>query len=284
MSKKVDYIITGGDGFIAKNLINSISKKKKIYVLNKAKGNLCNKKTWKKLPRCQVLLHLAGKSYVPDSWKNHFKFIKNNINSTKNALQYCKENDAKLVFASTNIYEYSKKKKLNEKSKLNPKNPYQISKFLCEELCRYHNINFKTKILILRIFNSYGKHQAKKFLIPQLILMIKKGKIILKNPNLSRDFIYIKDLVRAINISLDKTFNFKILNIGSGKSKKIKNILKIILDEMNINKKNIKIKYLDKKYKNNLQYYANISEAKKFLNWSPEFSFTQGIKDLIKNK
>ena len=53
---------------------------------------------------------------------------------------------------------------------------------------------------------------------------------------------------------------------------------------MNINKKDIKIKYLDKKYKNNLQYYANISEAKKFLNWSPEFSFTQGIKDLIKNK
>ena len=154
---------------------------------------------------------------------------------------------------------------------------------MCEELCRYHNVNYKTKILILRIFNSYGKHQAKKFLIPQLILMINKGKIILKNPYLSRDFIYIKDLVRAINISLDKTFNFKILNIGSGKSKKIKDLLKIILDEMNINKKNIKIKYLEKN-KNNSQYYANISEAKKFLNWRPEYSFKQGINDLIKNK
>ena len=53
---------------------------------------------------------------------------------------------------------------------------------------------------------------------------------------------------------------------------------------MNINKKNIKIKYLEKKYKNNSEYYANISEAKKFLNWRPEFSFKQGINDLIKNK
>ena len=70
----INVVISGSDGFIGKYLISKFSKKKiKIIRMGKKFGDISKKSTWRKLPESDVLIHLAGKSFVPDSWKNKKK-------------------------------------------------------------------------------------------------------------------------------------------------------------------------------------------------------------------
>jgi len=274
-----DVVITGGEGFIAKNLIYKLKNAKlKIFVVKRKNGDLTLKKNWKKIPKSKCIVHLAGKSFAPDSWKDTHNFLKNNILSTQLALDYCKKYQSKLIFTSTVLYGGNYKSPLLETFEPKPQNPYHLSKYLCEQLCKFHHDNFKTKIVILRIFNPYGLEQGKRYVIPEITDMIKKNKIFLKNLIAKRDFIYIEDLIDAFLKAIKKNIKFSIKNIGSGKSYSIRQLAKIM---MNIYGKKIPIKgkklFRVNDYK---EVYASINKAKRELGWSPKYTLKEGINHL----
>ena len=228
-------IITGSNGFIAKKLIEKLQSIGEDFLpLNREDGDLsiCPLEDLiHKENDINNIFHLAARTFVPSAWNNPEEFIKENIASTLNVLNYCRVNKVPLIYMSAYIYGKQELFPIKENSRINPSNPYAQSKLLCEKICKYYADVFTLDITILRPFNVYGPDQEKHFLIPEIIEQIKKSKKIIVNSfQPKRDFVYIEDLVNALTISSKKLKGFQIYNIGSGVSVSVKEIIELLDD------------------------------------------------------
>ena len=145
-------LITGADGFIGKHLIKKLSKNKKIKIIQRNRKTLdvSKKAKWNKQSKCDILIHLAGQSFVPLSWKNPLKTNKTNVQGIRYALDYCKKNNAKIIYISSYLYGNPTKLPSSEKSKIKLLNPLARSKFKAENLCRSYSKKYGIKTIILR--------------------------------------------------------------------------------------------------------------------------------------
>ena len=188
----IDFIVTGSNGFLGKELIKQIKKTNlKASFLSSNDGNILNKNFWQKLPKAKNLIHLASKTSVSESWENINEFLNTNLMGTQLALDWCKKNKCKFIFASSSGC------KTNESynEQFSYSNPYILSKSFSENLIRFYVENFDLDAVIFRIFNIYGRNQTKNFLIPKIVDQIKNEKIIrIENLSPKRDFINVKDV------------------------------------------------------------------------------------------
>lgn len=275
----MSILITGANGFIGKNLKIFLRKKNiKFNLVGKKFGDLSLKKSWNKIPKAKVLIHLASPTVVDKSINKPERYINNVLKINSNAVNYCIKNNAKLIFPSSVVYGMQKKKILTEKTKPKPNNPYIKAKFLTEKLIKKKSTKNNFCYTILRIFNVYGKYQKKDFIIPYLISGLKKN-ISLKNTGSSRDFIYIDDVLSAFTKAIKYKKNIT-LNIGSGKSYKVIDLIKLI---NHISYKKVQFKSKEIYFNHEaISVKSNISKAKKHLNWRPIITIKEGLRKSIK--
>jgi nucleoside-diphosphate-sugar epimerase len=277
-------LITGSDGFLGKNLTFELSKLDyQVLGLNREDGDLAV------LPIDQLIsedklvdkvFHLAAKTFVPDAWENPEEFIKENISSTLNVLNFCRLRKLPLIYISAYIYGEQNSLPIREDSEVKPSNPYAQSKYLCEEICRYYVEVFSLDITIIRPFNVYGSGQSKNFLIPQIINQIKNNEELVVNSfNPKRDYIHVEDLMEAIVIASSKIQGLQIYNIGSGSSISVKGIIETIEEilgrQLGFNEKQIE--------RNNelMDVVADISRAYDILNWKPKLDIREGLTKIL---
>ena len=277
-------IITGSNGFIAKKLIEKLQSIGEDFLpLNREDGDLsiCPLEDLiHKENDINNIFHLAARTFVPSAWNNPEEFIKENIASTLNVLNYCRVNKVPLIYMSAYIYGKQELLPIKENSIINPSNPYAQSKLLCEKICKYYADVFTLDITILRPFNVYGPDQEKHFLIPEIIEQIKKSKKIIVNSfQPKRDFVYIEDLVNALTISSKKLKGFQIYNIGSGVSVSVKEIIEL-LDDLVEEPLEYEERGLERKGEM-MDVVADISAANKSLSWNPEISLKEGLKQIL---
>ena len=279
MKNKKKIIVIGAKGFIGKNFCKKYKKKFNIVEVSRQHGNLAIEKSWQNLPKAKVMIQLANLNSIEKSLSSPSLLIKNNINLLLNALTYCRKHNCKMIYLSSYVYGKNPIIPTPESQSIVGNNPYALSKIISEELINfytnYHNVNS----IILRPFNVYGYGQSKRFLISNIIsCILKKKKIKINDFNISRDYVYIDDILTAIFKSIYVKKKKLVLNIGSGKSFKIIEIIKIV--ERFVNKKLFIEK--TKQIRNPVQKTrAKISMAKKYLNWKPKFSLKNGIKQII---
>ena len=201
--KKV--LITGSEGFVGKNLIRYLKNYSfKIIKTSDHSYDLRLSESWKQFEKCDCLIHLAGKSFVPQSWQEPEKFIKNNILLITNALEYCRNNKTKLIFLSSYLYGNCKNLPTKENAPIQANNPYALTKLLSEKLCHFYKENFQLNYLILRVFNLYGPGQSNNFLLSKIIKQVQYEKFIqLESLIPKRDYVYIDDLCSAIVKSIN---------------------------------------------------------------------------------
>src|SRR5262245_55609000 len=162
-------LVTGATGFIGRHLVPQLSASgHHVVQANSQSGNVTLQSTWSRFPKVEVVIHLAGKSFVPDSWADPAAFIECNLLGTVRALDYCRANNARLIFLSSYLYGNPETLPVSETSKLVAANPYALSKKLSEEICHFYASKFDISIVILRPFNVYGPGQQDYFLIPSL--------------------------------------------------------------------------------------------------------------------
>ncbi len=263
--------ITGHTG----SLGQVVTQSKKNIQFSYFKGDIRNKKKvykWIRKKKFDVIIHLAAIVPIKVVNSNKRKAYQVNYLGTKNIVDAIKkENIRWLFFSSTSHIYQSSKKKINEKSKINPISYYGKTKYLAEQYIIKELHKSKINYCIGRIFSTTNKTQKKNYLVPDLKDKIKKTKkkIILKNLNHYRDFISMKDISKII-FNLYKK-NFKgIINIGSGQSICLKNIAKIIC----------------KKYKKKFQFIDNnkvtylVADIKK-LKKIYKFNFLKKIEQQI---
>tara|TARA_B110000438_G_scaffold301845_1_gene357817 strand:+ start:881 stop:1726 length:846 start_codon:yes stop_codon:yes gene_type:complete len=277
-------LVSGSDSFVGKHLIERLSKKRKIKLIkmNRKSGDVISKKTWDNQVVADVLIYLAGKTYVPESWQKPEEFLETNIMGATRALEYCKKNKTKMIYISSYMYGKADKLPTNENAKIKINNPLALSKATTEEICKFYSKNYGVKVIIIRPSNIYGPGQANFWLIPQILKKFKSEKILMNNLNIRRDLIYIVDFINAVTKSIYIKKKFEIINIGSGRSYSIIEIIKTI---QRISKKNILIKSKNIRRKNEiLQTKLDITKAKKILKWKPLWNLEKSLKYLILKK
>jgi len=297
LKKKI--LIVGGTGFIGYHLAKKSLKKgwqvtsissnlpKKIRYLSKVKYIICDitkKNILKKNTKStfDYIVNLAG--YVDHSQKK--KTYKSHYLGCKNLTSIFIKKRPKAFVQIGSCVEYGNlKSPQKENYKFKPRlirSIYGKAKLLSS----MHLLNlFKKKkfpVTILRLYLAYGPKQDVNRFLPIIINgCINNQKFPCSKGNQLRDFIHVNDVVRAIIKSLlNKNAEGKIINIGSGKPKKIKNIIKKI---KKITKGGYpeygKIKFRKDEI---LELYPSINNAKKILNWKPKINFNLGLAKTIK--
>jgi len=277
---KDKILITGSSGFIGKNLKEELLKKDfLIEAFNSAQGDIASTKL--NFQNISHVFHLAGKSFVPDSWKNPEEFDRVNIEGTKNVLEFCKENGASLTFVSSYVYGIPEKLPISEMHRLHPSNPYAQSKKRAEDFCIYYRSTYKLPVTIIRPFNIYGKHQPEYFLIPEIIKQLNDSslpEITLQDLKPKRDYLYMDDFISAIIKLFEKKLQGT-FNAGSGYSMSVQEIVDIIFK---VSDKSKPIKSTEAVRKNEIpDVVADISKLKKETDWEPKISFEEGIKRIL---
>jgi len=217
--------------------------------------------------------------------------MQTNVNSFYNLLSKAKKDKSVLVYASS-AATYGSLSSPQTIGKENPENPYGFSKYMMDKIAtRFNNDNPDMKIIGLRFFNVYGQREFFKAktssMVTQLGHQILSGKVprLFKNSSLiSRDFVYIEDVIQS-NVKACASNSNGVFNIGTGISRTFQEISDILQKEL---KTNLGTEYFPNPYKDyQMNTQADISSAKQNLGYQPRFSLEEGIKayipDILKN-
>lgn len=273
-------LVTGASGFIGTHLVPQLKLNGyQVDVRSSVDGDVALSATWEKFPtNCDVLVHLAARSFVPESWKSPSSFIKANVSGTLNALSYCHATGAQLIFLSSYLYGNPDALPIPETAILRPTNPYARSKMISEELCDYYVEYAGVNVSILRPFNVYGPDQGENFLIPSIVHQVKSKEIIeVLDLEPKRDYVFISDVVDAIIKTIGRdpaTFN-----IGSGESFSVEEVIEMI---QSVYGTTLPVKSVGVRRKDEIMdTIADISKARTELGWEPRVQLIEGIKRIL---
>jgi len=295
LTTKNKILIIGGTGFIGYHLakrslkegwkVTSVStrKPKKLRYISKVKYLICDitkKRSLKNKIKTNYNLVVNVGGYVDHS--NKKKTYDSHYLGVKNLTNIFSTNPPKSFVQIGSGGEYGKSKSPHrEITKGKPLSIYYKAKLLSS----FHLIKLFKKnnfpSTVLRLYQVYGPKQDLNRFIPIIInSCIKNKKFPCSDGKQFRDFIFIDDLIDAIIKSLkNKKARGQILNIGSGKPIKIKNIIEYINNKI---AKGYPIYGKIKLRKDeNIKTYPDIKKVKKLINWQPKVSFYSGLKKTI---
>ena len=295
-------LITGSAGFSGKYLIKYLLNKKEydIVGVDKKRSGLIEEKDIDLTKKEQLSIFL--KNYRPDiifhlagTTKSNFykEFYKNNLFTTINLLERLVENELFntniLLISSAAVYGNPKTNPVKEENSTEPINYYGSSKLAMEKIAMQFFKNYNLKINIARTFNIIGTGQPNTFVIPQIISKLNKlkkndMKQIIKMGNLDyrRDYVDIRDVVKAYWEIVENNIGGIIYNVGSGQSYSVVEIIEKIAKIMKINVK-IKKLVLPKKNGEIKEIVADIRKIKK-IGWQPEINIEQTLKRMVMEK
>jgi len=192
-------------------------------------------------------------------------------------LEIAKKLNSKFLFvSSSHVYGPPQELPIAEEHNTNPNNIYGKTKLEAEVLCHNYFQSYDLNITILRLFSVYGPNSPQHLVTNRIISqLLSSNKIKLGNLNTKRDFIYVKDVVKAIEICINNINGFNIFNVGSEKSYSASDICNYL---KNISNKNFSVQSDKSKIRKNdpKELISNCAKLKK-LNWKPEMDIQEGL-------
>ena len=173
---------------------------------------------------------------------------------------------------------------ISENDISDPPELYSITKLAAEQYAKSIAKSNKKPIVTLRLFTPYGPYMQKGRLVYEIISKsIKNNEISLTSPTISRDLVYVKDIVSLYIVASQKAkeFSGEIFNAGSGKSTTIGELLGLVMKETKSKSKVEWGSHHGADYDSEL-WQADMSKTKKLLSWKPEYTLEDGIKETIK--
>ena len=316
----MSILITGGCGFIGSNYINNLLKSEKFnnetfdYIINIDKldycsnkdnvnsndskkyifieGSICDKVLLKRIfnmYNIEYVVHFAAQTHVDNSFDNSINYTIDNILGTHQLIECCRlyGNIKKFIHISTDeVYgEISiNSEDSTEVSLLNPTNPYAATKAGAEFIVRSYYYSYNLPIIIIRCNNVYGVNQYPEKIIPKFITLLRKNKkMTIHGTGLTRrNFIYVDDVINAINIIAIKGEINNVYNIGSSDEYNVIEIATILLNNIKGPDENIEdwVEYIKDRNFNDFRYAINTNKLNN-LGWERTINFKDGIKKTI---
>jgi len=227
-----------------------------------------------------TVFHLAALTDVVESEVRRDEYWSVNVLGTENVLRIARELDAKLIFTSTAAVYGELDRAAREDLKPNPLSFYGVTKLEGERLCMRYYTRYGVEVVVLRIFNVFGE-RARSGVVKIFLERARKGEplIIYGDGEAIRDFIYVEDVVDAlIKAALSKRVSGEILNIGSGKPIRVRDLAKIVAEETGVEiihepERRGEIKFS----------LADISLAKRLLNWNPKTHLIDWLRSSLRS-
>ena len=229
--------------------------------------------------KIDAVIHLAGSAGVRRSNEEPGKYIRNNVMSTVNCLEFCRKFSVpKFVLASTSsIYSGAKMIPFMEHDKIgNMLSVYAESKKMAEEVGsvyhRFHGID----VSILRFFTVYGEKVRPDMSVSKFIECISNNKelVMYGDGSQSRDYTHVQDICEGIQKSLISV-GCEIFNLGRDEPVSVKEIIEKL---ENIIGKKASIRSEPRHSSDIDCTNADISKAKRILDWTPKISIDAGLK------
>jgi len=298
-------VITGGAGFIGSNLSHSLYEDNDVIVIDNlltghfenisdiadkirfVKDDLKNLEMLKQeFDSADYVFHQAALPSVQRSVEDPVTSNRNNIDGTLNVLVAARDCGVrKVVFASSSsVYGDTPTLPKREEMKPNPKSPYAITKLAGEYYSRVFSEIYGLKTVSLRYFNVFGPRQDPNSqyaaVIPLFITRIlkKEPPIIYGDGTQTRDFTFVKDVVRA-NLLAAESRAEGVFNIACGRQITLNDLADQIMKVVGIKMDKVYESPRTGDIKDSL---ADISSAREKLGYDPKFDLNSGLRETIK--
>ena len=289
-------LLLGGQGFIGQNLCKKLlSEGHSVTVLEKqinlnrvipnikyVEGDFLDKSTYSEyLKDIDVVYHMISTTNANNSNNDIERDIKENVIGTINLLDECVDNKVKkVVFVSSGgtVYGVPEETPIKETHPTNPICSYGITKLTIEKYLNLYNHLHGLDYSVIRLANPYGPYHQN--LMQGLINVILYKAInddtleIWGDGQVRRDYIYIDDAVEALSLAKDVDTQEKVINIGSGQSY---SICDIISEVEKIVGKKINTDFKPARSQDVPVNVLDINKAKEVLNWEPKVGLQEGI-------
>jgi UDP-glucuronate 4-epimerase len=233
--------------------------------------------------RIDAVFHLAARAGVRPSIVDPLLYEDVNLRGTITLLEVCKEFGMKnFIFASSSsVYGENQRVPFSETDlDIQPISPYGATKRAGELLCySYHHL-YGIHIACLRIFTAYGPRQRPEMAIHKFTSLMDQGKEIpmYGDGSSKRDYTYIDDLIDGMMAVLQRHKGFEIYNLGESRTTSLKELIRMIEEYLG---KKAKILAMEPQPGDVSITYADITKAKRLLNYQPKIEMGEGIKRFV---
>lgn len=307
-------VVTGGAGFIGSNFVYYMLNKYpdyrivcldcltyagNIHTLNKAKENpnfrfakinICDKEAVRKLfeeEKPDIVVNFAAESHVDRSITGPEIFIKTNVEGTQTLMEVCRElNIPRYHQVSTDeVYGDLPLDRpdlfFTEKTPLHASSPYSASKAGADMLVMAYHRTFNFPATISRCSNNYGPYHFPEKLIPLTIINALNDKPlpVYGDGKNVRDWLYVEDHCRAIDLIIHNGKIGEIYNVGGHNEMANIDIVKLICTELG--KPESLIEFVEDRKGHDRRYAIDPTFIHDELGWLPETKFADGIKKTI---
>ncbi len=242
-----------------------------------------------------AVCHIAGQVSIIRSFTDPVADLRTNVQGTVNVLQLClKYKVPRLIYASSMTnYGQTEVLPIPETHPCVPTSYYGITKYAAERYVHTTasrvDLDFDFHVTSLRMYNVYGPRQALDNPY-QGVLGIFLGNLLRNEPitifgdgEQSRDFVYIKDVVRAWVTALDNETSFgRIFNIGSGRRLTINQLADAVLRLFQQRRSTWEVRYLPARPGEQRHVEADIRSVASALGWKPAVSFEHGLAETLR--
>lgn len=300
------FIVTGGAGFIGSNLVDALVELGDVTIIDDlSSGNLDNleqllKRDDVSLERLSVtdlegmkphfedvncVFHLAAVSNISSSVADPLLTNEVNVKGTLNVLLAARDSGVrKVVFASSaSVYGDTEEVPTAENALSDPLSPYAVTKLAGEHYCDVFSDLYGLETTSLRPFNVYGPRQDPNSqyaaVIPLFIRSLLEGEAptIDGDGEQTRDFVYVKDVVRAFIQALDHRAKGA-YNIAGGKGISINELFRQVSDIMGVD---VEPLHGEPRPGDVRHSTADITRAKRDLRYEPEYDIRRGLEETI---